>query len=510
MFCPCSILRRAKGTERTRSRVYSDETRRTGQGSSGCWPGGDRSTLGLAPFVDSSRAPCQTSLVAIDTVSHSFVDVVENALGLSASDDDIMRLERRHVEDLAARLLEFYDTWSPPVMPANSVRVFVEQPCVPWIDWHPGMPFPLPPLLPLLYVDALVIEDPVSGSVEAMLRGPGVSHWTLVQRTLASALVSFRYCRALLADGSLVLAPQGALREGSTARADGLCKVLGSPRSRYEDGWRDATMLAEDEIRNVAAELFPDVLRTQPARTFDLVWTDAGTFVQAVSASTTSPGGQTTIEAAFETSWRLTNSVIRSMCSASSVSASLLPGSIYADATHRAILESLASVGASVGDEVTRVIPALLSGRLPAFIGVPPKTIVEIRRTEPAFDAWRSELRNAVRLIRGAPATPGFAAEASRVLDDALLPKMDELHNVASTIGRAKAGARGATVGFTIGAVTAAARGGSGLGSGLLAAGAGSAANLAFEALFPARDSGIRNPLLRLMPYHRANQGIRS
>ena len=66
-----------------------------------------------------------------------------------------MSLGNSEVESLAGLLMEFYDAWSPPEH-LGEIRVYVENTDLPWIDWHPGDPVPLPPLLPLLYVDSVV------------------------------------------------------------------------------------------------------------------------------------------------------------------------------------------------------------------------------------------------------------------------------------------------------------------------------------------------------------------
>ena len=84
-----------------------------------------------------------------------------------------MRLDQREIEDVAGLLLAFYDAWLPPDPLPDAVRIYVELSGVPWIDWHPGMAVPPPPLLPLRYVDSVVMEDPLSGVARNLMRGPG-------------------------------------------------------------------------------------------------------------------------------------------------------------------------------------------------------------------------------------------------------------------------------------------------------------------------------------------------
>lgn len=439
--------------------------------------------------------------------SHSFVDVVENALGSQVdSTRDVMRLSQREIEEIGARLLDFYDAWTPPIGTLGQIRVFIEQSGVPWIDWNPGMPIPLPPLLSLLYVDSVFIEDPVSSAAEGMLREPGFAHWTLVRRTLAAALSSFRHCRSLLLDGSLVLVPHAYLAASSRVQVGSLADALMADSAEYERLWQAATGRAEEEGSQLARELFPeilDVLKRTRDRDYDLFWTDVGL---APQVSAHAYIGKDRKKGDPPASWRLTSSVLRSVCSATSVSASFLPSSLFTEATYQAILAAVASAAALPDGGASKVIPALLSGQLPSFVGVPPATIVQLRRSEMAFDSWRSALRNAVRLIRNAPATPGFDAEARAALDDALLPAIRDLEGNSSLLKRLKSGTKSATVGFAVGAVSVATHGGPGLGSGLAAVGAGSAANMAFRALYPDGAAGSQAVMLRLMPYHRARQ----
>jgi hypothetical protein len=438
-----------------------------------------------------------------NSASHSFVDVVENALGVQVSERGIMRLSQQEIEAIGALLLDFYDAWTPPTGAPDLIRVFIEQSSVPWIDWHPGMPIPLPPLLSLLYVDSVFVEDPVSSAAAGMLRGPGRAHWTLVRRTLAAALSSFRHCRGLLLDGSLVLVPRAYIDANSGAQARGLAEALMAKGADYERLWQATTARAEEEGRFLARELFPDLLGGTHDRDYDLYWTDAGIAPQVSAYAQDDRDGKTSYPAPFGLSWLLTDRVLRSVCSATTVSASLLPSSLYTEATYQAILAAVASAAAPPDRDAGKVIPALLSGRLPSFVGVPPATIVQLRQSETAFDDWRAALRNAVRLIRNAPATPGFDLEARAVLDDALRPAMHELERNSSPLKRLRSGTKSAAVGFAVGAISAAAHGEPGLGSGLAAVGAGSAANLAFRALFPDGGAGSRAVVLRLMPYHR-------
>jgi hypothetical protein len=437
----------------------------------------------------------------------SFVDVVENAAGVAVTSDDVMRMTRSEVEDVAALLLDFYDAWLPP-SPRGELRVFVPEDSVPWIDWHPGQPVPLPPLVPLLYVDCAFVPDPVSGAAENMLGFRGYAHWTLVQRAIAGALQTYRYCRPLLDSGSLVLVPERWLRHANDSYGPWLSAVLRDRHEAYERRWQLTTEAAEGEIEAIASELFPQLLKNERQRHYDLAWTDRGMSPVVVAAAESGPSRSWKSVAAFASSWRVTHKVLDSLCSSSALRASFLPPSIYQDATRSAVLATVASSGEGTSDsEVARVVPALISGRLPSFVGTPPDVLVEIRRSEEAFESWRAALRNALRLVRSTPASAGFAEEARDVLDDTLGPALNELARQETALGRFEAGFRAAGVGFVLGAIGAAA-GGGGLTSAVAGAGAASAAGLAVDTVFGSGEPDSRRVLLRLAPYHRSKSAF--
>lgn len=80
-----------------------------------------------------------------------------------------------------------------------------------------------------------------------------------------------------------------------------------------------------------------------------------------------------------------------------------------------------------------RLMPGLLVADLPFLQDLDAELLLAIREDEPAFQDWRSELRNAIRHVESLPSEGiAFESEARDVLQDALLPRANAVSQAVS------------------------------------------------------------------------------
>jgi hypothetical protein len=156
------------------------------------------------------------------------------------------------------------------------------------------------------------------------------------------------------------------------------------------------------------------------------------------------------------------------------------------------------------GNTEMRMLPALVTSELPFLDSPDPHLLMSIRDNESAFQDWRAELRDAVRLIDSLPSEGNtFAEEARAVLQDRLLPRANEVRRVVSTSRTMRAAAADNVADFGI-AVAAIVGAGAILGpEGALAAGvtAGLTVPLkwAYQVLFRPSPSGASAVIAQLV-----------
>jgi hypothetical protein len=92
------------------------------------------------------------------------------------------------------------------------------------------------------------------------------------------------------------------------------------------------------------------------------------------------------------------------------------------------------SLDAQTNHNVTlKLLPGLASAELPFLQELDPRLLLAIREDEGAFEDWRRELRDTVRLIRSLPSDgEEFEAEARDVLNDRLMPRAREVQKAVS------------------------------------------------------------------------------
>ncbi len=103
-----------------------------------------------------------------------------------------------------------------------------------------------------------------------------------------------------------------------------------------------------------------------------------------------------------------------------------------------------------------KLLPALASAELPFLQELDPRLLLAIREDEGAFEDWRRELRDTVRLIRSLPSDgEEFEAEVRDVLDDRLMPRAREVQKAVS-LSRSMRAATGESLGtFAVSAAAA-------------------------------------------------------
>ena len=85
------------------------------------------------------------------------------------------------------------------------------------------------------------------------------------------------------------------------------------------------------------------------------------------------------------------------------------------------------------GNTELRMTPALVHAELPFLNDLNPGLLLNIRANEPAFEDWRTDLRNAVRFIDSLPSEgQEFETEARHVLRDHMLPRAEEVRRAVS------------------------------------------------------------------------------
>ena len=102
-----------------------------------------------------------------------------------------------------------------------------------------------------------------------------------------------------------------------------------------------------------------------------------------------------------------------------------------------------------------RVAEALAVVELPLLTEIPVDTLVDIRESEEAFNAWRAELRRTTRLLQSAADDDHFAREAQHVFEDVLLPKAQAVRRSVSRSAALQAAVREQPVRTTLGALAA-------------------------------------------------------
>jgi hypothetical protein len=115
-----------------------------------------------------------------------------------------------------------------------------------------------------------------------------------------------------------------------------------------------------------------------------------------------------------------------------------------------------------------RLLPALVAAELPFLQEVDPALLLTIREDALAFQEWRVELRNAVRVVESLPSEGAvFEAEARDVLRDSLLPRAAAVRKAVSLSDAMKDATKESFADFVISAsaigYTAAALGPAGL-----------------------------------------------
>ena len=102
-----------------------------------------------------------------------------------------------------------------------------------------------------------------------------------------------------------------------------------------------------------------------------------------------------------------------------------------------------------------RVVDALLVIDLPILTDFPVATFAAIRESEPAFAAWRAELRMMSRLLPEAGDPHVFRQEAQLLFDDVFLPRVEEIRRTISRSQALRDAAREQPVRTTLGAIAA-------------------------------------------------------
>lgn len=159
------------------------------------------------------------------------------------------------------------------------------------------------------------------------------------------------------------------------------------------------------------------------------------------------------------------------------------------------------SVRPSARDQI--VIEALQVIDLPLLTDLPVKVFADIRESEPAFAAWRTELRTMSRLLPDTPGDPErFEREARSLFDDVFIPRVDEVKNAISRSRALRDAAKEQPVRTSLGAVAAggvaAATSGS-IGVALASAGAAGLAQLLSAAALPRSVDGAGAVIVKLL-----------
>jgi hypothetical protein len=147
------------------------------------------------------------------------------------------------------------------------------------------------------------------------------------------------------------------------------------------------------------------------------------------------------------------------------------------------------------------VAAGLSRTELPLLEELDLRTLVELRRTEEAFEAWRTQLRTAVRQIESGPETEQFKEEAKEVLEDCLSAVAADVRRAQSRSHLLRASKREMTINLTTGVAVAggAALLGAGAPAAVAAAGISAIARWTVGALFPPKPSGARAVITALM-----------
>jgi hypothetical protein len=109
-----------------------------------------------------------------------------------------------------------------------------------------------------------------------------------------------------------------------------------------------------------------------------------------------------------------------------------------------------------------KIVPALLSARLPVFDDLDQKTLLAMRSQSDAFVDWQLQLRRAVRSIESSVCDDDFPYDARQVLEETVLPQVHFVQQATSRSRILRNSATQKSLELMIGAATAGGRAGAG------------------------------------------------
>ena len=150
-------------------------------------------------------------------------------------------------------------------------------------------------------------------------------------------------------------------------------------------------------------------------------------------------------------------------------------------------------------------MPGLVAAELPFLAGIDPSTVLAIRENEEAFSEWRTELRNAIRIVESLPGdSVTFEAEARDVLTDTLVPRANAVRKAVSISAAMKDATKDGVTDFgvsaaAIGLAGLAVGGPPGAGIGVLVAGIAVPLRWIYKIAFRPTPSGASGVLAQLV-----------
>jgi hypothetical protein len=413
--------------------------------------------------------------------SANVLDVLDNSLGYDWATANIADIDDEALADLLELLDEFYDSWAMQTS-ATELRVFS--------GYHQsiaGEPLDRQSLLSdLLYFDQVVVDDPI-----AVLRNlktdpffalryahyPKLEGITqLVRRALQHALRDLAFLRPLI-ETELVL---------PVPASDMISRQILSPN----DSLAELVQSAYDDpaFTALASVVFGKPQSAEEREAFTK-------FFEAVRSAI--PGVDHRASPDLYLAGLLNTSTL---LVADETSSLYMPSHWKWWVMLVGYLELINAQLSPTAETHLRIAQTLVKTEIPILNDLDPHLLLNIRRNEEHFSAWRADLRLGLSALRSLPGTQEFEQEAEMMLSDLVLPRAAEVRKTVGASRALRKAAKDPALGFAIGAATAVGElAGLPVSGGLATAGFTALGGWGLKVLFRDRPSGTNAILARLI-----------
>lgn len=340
------------------------------------------------PVRESCLRRCITGAL-IDSPRVSSLDVVRNVLDDEYSPDELRRLDRSRLGDLADALRVFFLRWTAPALEGGELRASVGERYV-------GLPEFVGDLA--LYVDTVVILDPLEEWLESFHTLESFRRDSRAADDLASAVAGLQRYDCCIQRGFVIAAPSPRVLSswgGETGPGPGLAmSELAHELARdyrFAENMLPLRQGIPERLRSIPGTMDQWVRHFEKAD---------DRYVTADIDFDLERAYDDIVESLVEDTW----GIIERMCNAIHSGARFMPLSVDDDAAIAGGLNVIARrLGAQredIGSVHEQVVRTLLRADVPALRKITPELAVSVRE-EDGFEEWRAAFRSVVLEAEG-------------------------------------------------------------------------------------------------------------